>query len=328
MELDSWNEYDIGSLKITITPETSTNSSGIPTSIPLDLDTSIIIYEVKSKTVFYNNVDNPNSHNGFKLIKNYINEKYKCDIHAAAIGCTAASEYPQMFLGINQDNAKKAVINKVLDRLKMALDILQPLNYIPAGGKAVYWGKYASLQKYVATPSDKVVIENLKRLKYTPKNIEYYHYNLLSKINKKNLYNKITKKDITHLYYFPTPYIFSGDSEIFQKELFYKFCKYYVTEFIEIIDILALRSLKYVLYPSSIAVEEQPLNMFEYTVSKAAGEIACSILSKKYPHINIYKPRIIRLATDQTVTLVPYKNDEPSYVMLDHLRKMYGIKFY
>ena len=104
--------------------------------------------------------------------------------------------------------------------------------------------------------------------------------------------------------------------------------KYYVTEFIEIIDILALRSLKYVLYPSSIAVEEQPLNMFEYTVSKAAGEIACSILSKKYPHINFYKPRIIRLATDQTVTLVPYKNDEPSYVMLDHLRKMYGIKFY
>ena len=133
---------------------------------------------------------------------------------------------------------------------------------------------------------------------------------------------KIRDQRFTHLYYFPTPFIFSGEVGVFSKDIFYEFCKYYVTEFFEIVDNLACKGLKRILYPSSIAIEDIPLNMAEYAISKSAGETLCVILEKKYSNLIIYRPRLPRMATDQTVTVFPVINEHPSNIMYDHLRKM------
>jgi len=83
---------------------------GIPTGVPLDLDTSLIVFEVETGTVFYNNVDNPNSFDGFRAVKKYIWDIYKCDIHAAALSCTPAAEYPQMFFTLDRKIAQERII--------------------------------------------------------------------------------------------------------------------------------------------------------------------------------------------------------------------------
>ena len=152
-------------------------------------------------------------------------------------------------------------------------------------------------------------------------NIKYIECDVLDK-NKFMMNEVIKNANITHLYYFPTPYIFSGESGLFSDKLFFEFCKYYVTELFEIVDQFANNKLTRVLYPSSIAIEENPLNMAEYTAAKSAGETICKMLEKKYPDLIIYKPRLPRMSTDQTVTVLPVNNEHSSYVMLDHLRKI------
>jgi hypothetical protein len=60
--------------------------------------------------------------------------------------------------------------------------------------------------------------------------------------------------------------------------------------------------------------------MGEYAAAKMAGEILCDFLQKTNPGIAIHKPRLPRVATDQTVSLLPVSNQDPVAVLLPHLR--------
>jgi acyl dehydratase len=124
----------------------------------------------------------------------------------------------------------------------------------------------------------------------------------------------------THCYYFATPFIFSGAKGIFSPELFSRFCAYYVTGFANIIDYWRARHVSNFFYPSTVAIDELPSSMGEYSVSKAAGEKLCDFLEKTHPALTIYRSRFPRVATDQTVSLLPVKNQDPVGVMLEHLR--------
>jgi hypothetical protein len=62
------------------------------------------------------------------------------------------------------------------------------------------------------------------------------------------------------------------------------------------------------------------LDMGEYAAAKMAGEILCEFLQKASPGIAIHKPRLPRVATDQTVSLLPVNNQCPLSVLLAHLR--------
>ena len=66
----------------------------------------------------------------------------------------------------------------------------------------------------------------------------------------------------------------------------------------------------YFLYPSSIAVEEEPDDMIEYSLAKKEGEELCQELEKEYLNFKIYCPRLPRLETDQTVSLSTVKNED------------------
>ena len=62
-------------------------------------------------------------------------------------------------------------------------------------------------------------------------------------------------------------------------------------------------------------------NMMEYTLAKFSGEKLIDFLQVKFPGIDIYKPRLPRLETDQTVSLFPVINEDPDLIILNHLKK-------
>jgi hypothetical protein len=125
-----------------------------------------------------------------------------------------------------------------------------------------------------------------------------------------------------YLYYFATPYIFGAAKGKFSPRRFATFSKYYVTGFLRTLQAVTdpTTGLQKVFYPSSAAIEELPLDMGEYAAAKMAGEILCDFLQKAHPGLAIHKPRLPRVATDQTVSLLPVSNQEPVSVLLSNLR--------
>ena len=126
-----------------------------------------------------------------------------------------------------------------------------------------------------------------------------------------------------YLYYFATPYIFGTTRSKFTPSRFDAFCDYYVGGFLRTVEKLMPHpdGLEKVFYPSTSAIDEMPLDMGEYAAAKAAGENLCDFLQKATPAIKIYRPRLPRLATDQTVSLLPAASQEPVASLLPHLRK-------
>ena len=50
--------------------------------------------------------------------------------------------------------------------------------------------------------------------------------------------------------------------------------------------------------------------MIEYTIAKNAGEILSNFIEKNKPQIKIYKPRLPRMKTDQTVSILEVNNKD------------------
>ena len=125
-----------------------------------------------------------------------------------------------------------------------------------------------------------------------------------------------------YLYYFATPYIFGAAKGRFSPQRFAAFCEFYVTGFLRTVQSLAdsKTGLQKVFYPSSTAIDDLPLDMGEYAAAKMAGEILCDFLKKAHPGLTIHKPRLPRIATDQTVSLLPVSSQEPVSILLSNLR--------
>jgi hypothetical protein len=130
-----------------------------------------------------------------------------------------------------------------------------------------------------------------------------------------------------YLYYFATPYIFGAAKGKFSPRRFATFSEYYVTGFLRTVQAFQdpTSGLQKVFYPSSAAIEELPLDMGEYAAAKMAGEILCDFLQKAHPGLAVFKPRLPRVATDQTVGLLPVRNQEPVPVLLSNLRYLRGM---
>lgn len=135
-------------------------------------------------------------------------------------------------------------------------------------------------------------------------------------------FNIINEFKPTHVFYYATPFIFNGTKNKFSKEIYMKFRIYYLSAF----ELLVKKIMKfnkniYLLYPSSIAVEETPSDMLEYARAKKEGEELCMKLEKEYSNLKIFCPRLPRLETDQTVSLSMVKNENPIKI-LNFIRSM------
>ena len=134
-------------------------------------------------------------------------------------------------------------------------------------------------------------------------------------------------KPFTHLYFFATPSIFTSNQGIFDLDQFDKFNAYYIHGFLKVVELMRgddKRPLR-VLYPSSVAIDELPLNMGEYSASKLAGEVLCTFLSKADPNVKIFFPRFPRIATDQTATLVQVEETDPVPLLAGHIRSLQNL---
>jgi NAD(P)-dependent dehydrogenase (short-subunit alcohol dehydrogenase family) len=125
----------------------------------------------------------------------------------------------------------------------------------------------------------------------------------------------------THLLYFATPFVFSAVKGAFSPDLFRQFCDYYVVGFVNTVEPLIRGGLRRVLYPSTVAVEEMPIHMGEYAAAKSAGEAVCAFLEKSRTGTVVCAPRLPRLATDQTASLLPAGDADPTSVLLSVLRR-------
>lgn len=133
----------------------------------------------------------------------------------------------------------------------------------------------------------------------------------------------LTGGEISHLYYLATPSIFCATRGVFQAPIFQRFCDYYVDGFAAIVGTIKHPGLRGVFYPSSTALDELPPDMGEYIAAKSAGEAVCRFLAKTNPTIQFAYPRLPRLATDQTMTLVPCKNLAALPLAIDLLRTIW-----
>jgi len=212
---------------------------------------------------------------------------------------------------------------------KALKDIVQPMEF--SNQKALIIGGSRGLgevtAKLLSAGGAKVTITYHKGLKEAQSLVEDISN---AGGNIKSIQMNILKPDIkgiddniTHLYFFPTPYIHAGAHRSFSYRLFKEFSDYYVDGFMN--TVLKLREylpgpLK-CFYPSSTALDELPPNMGEYSAAKAAGETLCNWLEKTHPEISIFQTRLPRTQTDQTTSLLPAGKNDPVELMLTLLRR-------
>jgi hypothetical protein len=127
----------------------------------------------------------------------------------------------------------------------------------------------------------------------------------------------------THLYYFATPRIFARRREPFDRALFERFARFYVTGFAQACAAAWSGALD-AFYPSSTALDEQPRELMEYTAAKAAGEVLSGMLPAAMPGLRVLVRRLPRVATDQTASIVAAAALDPVAAMLPIVRQMHG----
>jgi acyl dehydratase len=131
--------------------------------------------------------------------------------------------------------------------------------------------------------------------------------------------SKLNNFQLTDVYYFATPFIFSGRRNIFNDENYNNFMDFYFFSFKRILEYLVQKGCSRFYVPSTEAIETLPDKMGEYIVAKAAVEAYSSWVMKNQPAIKIYNARLPRLSTDQTSSIVPI-NATDNQLMLDSLR--------
>jgi hypothetical protein len=126
----------------------------------------------------------------------------------------------------------------------------------------------------------------------------------------------------THLYYMATPFISVGQRGLWSADVFAHFSACYVDGFARLVEDLYSPVLAGVFYPSSVFLDEKPLDMSEYVAAKSAGEALCGMLQKARPGVRFLHKRLPRLATDQTLSLMPATNLAALPVVLALLDQM------
>jgi UDP-MurNAc hydroxylase len=149
-EIEPFTLTALGPFSICIFPQMTSNSSAIENDVNYDLDTSIAIKS--DNTIFFNQVDNPLSRVDMIQVKEWIH-KYMGPIQVAALKSGAASEYPHLFLDIDQEGEKLRIVERSLDNLVEFLNILSPQYYFPAGGTYLIPGQLSVFNKNIAQPS-------------------------------------------------------------------------------------------------------------------------------------------------------------------------------
>lgn len=124
------------------------------------------------------------------------------------------------------------------------------------------------------------------------------------------------------VYYFPTPKIFGKRNDDYDENLYNKFYDIYIKSFEKLVNYFNKQSTKIsIFYPSSVAIDNPMPELLEYVDAKIGGEKLCKELNN-LNNISILVSRIPRTRTDQTMSFVEVKSENPEDIMLPIIRKM------
>lgn len=134
----------------------------------------------------------------------------------------------------------------------------------------------------------------------------------------------LARSSFSHVYYFATPFVESNDGA-WNATLFDSYARIYLGGFASVISHVRQgidrdRTVR-ILYPSSVFVSTPEHGFAEYAVAKAAGEALCDQLQSK--RMQFFKPRLPRMRTDQTASLVDIGAADPLPVMLATIRDLH-----
>jgi NAD(P)-dependent dehydrogenase (short-subunit alcohol dehydrogenase family) len=131
----------------------------------------------------------------------------------------------------------------------------------------------------------------------------------------------------TQLYYFATPQIFRVREQVFSRKDFQEFNNFYVNGFYDLCkEVSSDEQELTVFYPSSIAVGEHTPNMLEYAMAKAAGECLCADMNRDMPGVRVVCRRLPRIATDQTLSVLPTTFADALDTLLPIIREMRDVQ--
>ena len=126
----------------------------------------------------------------------------------------------------------------------------------------------------------------------------------------------------THLYYCATPFISAGTAGTFRQDAFERFREFYVTGFSRTLARFDNPAMQGVFYPSTVFVDAPAPGMSEYAAAKSEGEAVCASLEQQRPGLRVVRPRLLRLATDQTLSVGPSVRHDPVPVLLAAARTL------
>jgi len=127
------------------------------------------------------------------------------------------------------------------------------------------------------------------------------------------------------LFYFATPKITRQDGNTFNAELHQAFHAIYVQCYEALVSQLVASAPTglWALYPSTVFAETPPQGFAEYATAKREGEALCHALQHRYPTFHAMIERFPRLATDQTLALIPQKAEPALPVILRAVRELH-----
>ncbi|MFK7975490.1 MAG: SDR family NAD(P)-dependent oxidoreductase [Halioglobus sp.] len=127
------------------------------------------------------------------------------------------------------------------------------------------------------------------------------------------------------IYYFASPKIFVQKGAQYEHELFGQFCAAYLEGISGVYRECreAFGAIPMVIFhPSSSAIDQPVKGLVEYSAAKAAAEIMLEHLQKFDKSLKVIESRLPRIATDQTMTLMPFPAEKAETVMLPLIRRV------
>lgn len=124
----------------------------------------------------------------------------------------------------------------------------------------------------------------------------------------------------SHIYYFASPHIEANRSPHWNSDIFHRLSAVYIDAFSSLVNrYCSSNEGVSFFYPSSIYVAHPERGFSEYAVAKSAGEALCRQLAARFPAACFYAPRLPRMASDQTASIVAIKTECALDVMLSEL---------
>ena len=138
---------------------------------------------------------------------------------------------------------------------------------------------------------------------------------------------KPLETEVSHLYYFATTSIFRQKDGFFVSSLLDEFIQIYVKGFYDCCRVLNKNGSQALIayYPSTVAIDNNPLSIIEYTMAKMAGEILCANMNRANTRTRVVVSRLPRLMTDQTATVAPATTAEPLDALLPVIRQVQSL---